>query len=172
MCLDVCKPPKKIMQCPEGHVVCKSCADNPHLKICPQCRSSLLQFTSAPQLLRSCQRFLISHTLFEECSAFVLCISFSGLKYRCRSNEYPNAGTYRIHSLIQQGKFITAVLKSRTTGLYLGKNASRLVNFRRQVLPSRFVYERLNSTVSNFTWWVRVKLAYQFKVSKCLFRRC
>jgi hypothetical protein len=38
VCLDVCKPPKQIMQCPEGHIMCKTCADNPQMKICPQCR--------------------------------------------------------------------------------------------------------------------------------------
>jgi len=38
VCLELCQPPVQIMQCPEGHILCKPCADNPQLQTCPQCR--------------------------------------------------------------------------------------------------------------------------------------
>jgi len=41
VCLDVCKPPLQVWQCPEGHIICESCVDRPELRVCPQCRISL-----------------------------------------------------------------------------------------------------------------------------------
>jgi len=41
VCLDVCKPPLQIWQCPEGHIICGSCVNRPELRVCPQCRISL-----------------------------------------------------------------------------------------------------------------------------------
>jgi len=41
VCLDVCKPPLQVWQCPEGHIICGSCVDRPELRVCPQCRISL-----------------------------------------------------------------------------------------------------------------------------------
>jgi len=41
VCLEVCKPPLQVWQCPEGHIICGSCVDRPELRVCPQCRISL-----------------------------------------------------------------------------------------------------------------------------------
>jgi len=41
VCLDVCKPPLQVWQCPEGHIICQSCVERPELRVCPQCRISL-----------------------------------------------------------------------------------------------------------------------------------
>jgi len=41
VCLEVCKPPLQVWQCPEGHIICGSCVDRPELRVCPQCRVSL-----------------------------------------------------------------------------------------------------------------------------------
>jgi len=41
VCLDVCKPPLQVWQCPEGHIICGSCVDRPELRVCPQCRMTL-----------------------------------------------------------------------------------------------------------------------------------
>jgi len=41
VCLDICKPPVQIFQCPEGHIMCGDCANRPELEVCPQCRMPL-----------------------------------------------------------------------------------------------------------------------------------
>jgi len=38
VCLDICKPPIQVWQCPEGHIICGRCAARPELLVCPQCR--------------------------------------------------------------------------------------------------------------------------------------
>ena len=41
ICLEICWPPKHILQCVEGHLICGECAISPELKVCPQCRVNL-----------------------------------------------------------------------------------------------------------------------------------
>ena len=38
MCLEEMKPPKKIFQCSNGHVICELCKGNPEVRSCPTCR--------------------------------------------------------------------------------------------------------------------------------------
>ena len=41
VCLDEMKPPVKIFQCQNGHVMCESCKNHPTMKKCPTCRHGL-----------------------------------------------------------------------------------------------------------------------------------
>ena len=43
VCLDLCKPPREIWQCPEGHIMCELCANRPEMRNCSQCRMTLSQ---------------------------------------------------------------------------------------------------------------------------------
>ena len=38
VCLEEMKPPKKIFQCSNGHVICELCKANPEVRSCPTCR--------------------------------------------------------------------------------------------------------------------------------------
>ena len=38
VCLMLLKPPTRIFQCPEGHILCEECKENPAMVHCPQCR--------------------------------------------------------------------------------------------------------------------------------------
>lgn len=38
VCLLLLKPPMRIFQCPEGHILCEECKENPAMVHCPQCR--------------------------------------------------------------------------------------------------------------------------------------
>ena len=38
VCLEEMKPPKKIFQCSNGHVICELCKNNPEVRSCPTCR--------------------------------------------------------------------------------------------------------------------------------------
>jgi len=38
VCLEEMKPPKKISQCSNGHVICELCKNNPEVRSCPTCR--------------------------------------------------------------------------------------------------------------------------------------
>lgn len=38
VCLNLLKPPTRIFQCPEGHILCEECKENPAMVHCPQCR--------------------------------------------------------------------------------------------------------------------------------------
>lgn len=41
VCLVLLKPPMRIFQCPEGHILCEECKENPSMVHCPQCRCPL-----------------------------------------------------------------------------------------------------------------------------------
>lgn len=41
VCLVLLKPPMRIFQCPEGHILCEECKENPAMVHCPQCRCQL-----------------------------------------------------------------------------------------------------------------------------------
>ena len=41
VCLEVLRPPLRIFQCPEGHILCENCKENPAIVHCPQCRVPL-----------------------------------------------------------------------------------------------------------------------------------
>ena len=56
VCLDIAKPPLQVWQCPEGHIVCGSCADRPELLVCPQCRVSLAGMLSRNRALEDLSR--------------------------------------------------------------------------------------------------------------------
>ena len=38
VCLMLLTPPTRIFQCPEGHILCEECKENPAMVHCPQCR--------------------------------------------------------------------------------------------------------------------------------------
>ena len=38
VCLEEMKPPKKVFQCSNGHVICELCKNNPEVRSCPTCR--------------------------------------------------------------------------------------------------------------------------------------
>jgi len=38
VCMEEMKPPKKIFQCSNGHVICELCKNNPEVRSCPTCR--------------------------------------------------------------------------------------------------------------------------------------
>ena len=38
VCMELLKPPSRIFQCSEGHILCENCKENPSLIHCPQCR--------------------------------------------------------------------------------------------------------------------------------------
>jgi len=38
VCLEEMRPPKKIFQCSNGHVICEHCKNNPEVRSCPTCR--------------------------------------------------------------------------------------------------------------------------------------
>ncbi len=38
VCLTLLRPPMRIFQCPEGHILCEECKENPAMVHCPQCR--------------------------------------------------------------------------------------------------------------------------------------
>ena len=40
VCLSLLRPPTRIFQCPEGHILCEECKENPAMVHCPQCRYS------------------------------------------------------------------------------------------------------------------------------------
>jgi len=56
VCLDIAKPPLQVWQCPEGHIICGSCADRPELLVCPQCRVSLAGMLSRNRALEDLSR--------------------------------------------------------------------------------------------------------------------
>jgi len=41
VCLTTLRPPTRIFQCPEGHILCEECKENPAMVHCPQCRCNL-----------------------------------------------------------------------------------------------------------------------------------
>lgn len=41
VCMELLMPPLRIFQCPEGHILCENCKENPSLVHCPQCRVRL-----------------------------------------------------------------------------------------------------------------------------------
>ena len=41
VCLDDMRPPIKIFQCRNGHVMCESCKNHPEVVTCPTCRIPL-----------------------------------------------------------------------------------------------------------------------------------
>jgi len=45
-----------VWQCPEGHIICGSCADRPELLVCPQCRVSLAGMLSRNRALEDLSR--------------------------------------------------------------------------------------------------------------------
>ena len=42
VCLMLLTPPTRIFQCPEGHILCEECKENPAMVHCPQCRQGIM----------------------------------------------------------------------------------------------------------------------------------
>ena len=56
VCLELLRPPLRIFQCPEGHILCENCKENPALVHCPQCRVSLERNCSRNRALEEVAR--------------------------------------------------------------------------------------------------------------------
>ena len=56
VCLELLKPPLRIFQCPEGHILCENCKENPALVHCPQCRVPLERNCSRNRALEEVAR--------------------------------------------------------------------------------------------------------------------
>jgi len=61
VCLELLRPPLRIFQCPEGHILCENCRDNPSLVHCPQCRIPLEGVCSRNRALEE-----VARTVFTE----------------------------------------------------------------------------------------------------------
>ena len=63
VCLELLRPPLRIFQCPEGHILCETCRDNPAIVHCPQCRVLLERNCSRNRALEEVARtFFPPHT--------------------------------------------------------------------------------------------------------------
>jgi len=57
ICWEAMKPPKRIFQCSNGHLVCEECRSQPELRGCPTCRQPIMgRATAMEQLLVNLQR--------------------------------------------------------------------------------------------------------------------
>eukprot|EP00090_Calanus_glacialis_P006188 TRINITY_DN14856_c0_g1_i1.p1 TRINITY_DN14856_c0_g1~~TRINITY_DN14856_c0_g1_i1.p1 ORF type:complete len:604 (+),score=165.54 TRINITY_DN14856_c0_g1_i1:579-2390(+) len=56
VCMELLKPPLRIFQCPEGHILCENCKENPSLVHCPQCRVPLERNCSRNRALEEVAR--------------------------------------------------------------------------------------------------------------------
>jgi len=60
ICLEICKPPTQVWQCPEGHILCGSCSAKPEVQVCPQCRVGLAGRLSRGRVLEEMARKIFS----------------------------------------------------------------------------------------------------------------
>ena len=56
VCLELLRPPLRIFQCPEGHILCENCKENPAIVHCPQCRVPLERNCSRNRALEEVAR--------------------------------------------------------------------------------------------------------------------
>merc|ERR1711997_871098 len=68
VCLDDMKPPVKIFQCRNGHVMCESCKNHPEVMTCPTCRIPL---PGPSALMRNIPMEKLARSYFEKMDAFV-----------------------------------------------------------------------------------------------------
>jgi len=60
ICLEICKPPTQVWQCPEGHILCGFCSAKPEVLVCPQCRVKLAGRLSRSRVLEEMARKMFS----------------------------------------------------------------------------------------------------------------
>ena len=72
VCLDDMKPPVKIFQCRNGHVMCESCKNHPEVMTCPTCRIPL---PGPSALMRNIPMEKLARSYFEKMDVFVNCNS-------------------------------------------------------------------------------------------------
>ena len=54
VCFEVLKPPVRILQCINGHLVCERCRSQPQIEVCPTCRKYIVgRATAMEQHLRA-----------------------------------------------------------------------------------------------------------------------
>ena len=68
VCLDDMKPPVKIFQCRNGHVMCESCKNHPEVITCPTCRIPL---PGPNALMRNIPMEKLARSYFEKVDVFV-----------------------------------------------------------------------------------------------------
>ena len=68
VCLDDMKPPVKIFQCRNGHVMCESCKNHPEVITCPTCRIPL---PGPSALMRNIPMEKLARSYFEKMDVFV-----------------------------------------------------------------------------------------------------
>ena len=81
VCLDDMKPPVKIFQCKNGHVMCESCKNHPEVMTCPTCRIPL---PNASALMRNIPMEKLARSYFEKMETFAYCRS----RNRSRRGSY------------------------------------------------------------------------------------
>ena len=62
VCMDEMKPPVKIFQCRNGHVMCETCKDHPEVLRCPTCRMPLQGMSN---LMRNIPMEKLARTFYE-----------------------------------------------------------------------------------------------------------
>ena len=67
VCLDDMKPPVKIFQCRNGHVMCESCKNHPEVMTCPTCRIPL---PGPSALMRNIPMEKLARSYFEKMDVF------------------------------------------------------------------------------------------------------
>ena len=87
VCLDDMKPPVKIFQCRNGHVMCESCKNHPEVITCPTCRIPL---PSPSALMRNIPMEKLARSYFEKMSQIVS----SSRSSRSRSQNRSRSGSY------------------------------------------------------------------------------
>ena len=82
VCLDDMRPPVKIFQCRNGHVMCESCKNHPEVVTCPTCRIPL---PGADALMRNIPMEKLARSYFERINQVV---------HRSRSQNRSRSGSY------------------------------------------------------------------------------
>ncbi len=77
VCLDDMKPPVKIFQCKNGHVMCESCKNHPEVLTCPTCRIPLTGAGSSHALMRNIPMEKLARSYFEQIDNVLLLQSAS-----------------------------------------------------------------------------------------------
>ena len=88
VCLDDMKPPVKIFQCRNGHVMCESCKNHPEVMTCPTCRIPL---PGPSALMRNIPMEKLARSYFEKMDVLV-CRSRSANRSRRASIDQPHNG--------------------------------------------------------------------------------
>ena len=65
VCYEMMRPPSRIFQCNNGHLICEDCKSHSEIRTCPTCRVPL----GPTSLLRNIPMEKLAKTYFERCSS-------------------------------------------------------------------------------------------------------